>query len=170
MRHLVAPICIMLTVFTAACRPQPEISADDVAEGMTVDIATLSAQLEAFVSAWNTGDREALAAGIAEDAVLMKPTATIIGRDAILADAAEAYDYSLMQQAAAVDEVLALGEYAYARGSWTLDPTDAASEVPAMSGQWSAVYKASEGGRWQTWRWMWNQPPEQVLAAMSMAE
>jgi len=170
MRHLIAPICVMLSVFAAACGPQPETDAEDVAEVVTVDMAAMSAQVEGFVGAWNAGDVEALAAGIAEDAVLMKPTATIVGREAILADAAEAYDYTLMQQSAAVEEVFALGEYAYARGTWNLDPTDAAGEVPAMSGQWSAVYKASAEGRWQTWRWMWNQPPEQVFAAITMAE
>jgi ketosteroid isomerase-like protein len=160
----------MLSVLAAACAPQTETDAESVSEVVTVDIPTMTAQVGAFVGAWNAGDMEGLTSGIAEDAVLMTPTGAIVGRDAILAELAQAYDYTVMQQSAAVDEALTLGEYAYARGTWNLDATDEASAAPAMSGQWSAVYKASADGSWQTWRWMWNQPPEQVFAAMGMAE
>jgi len=170
MRHLLASTCVVLTVFGAACGPQTATDAEGSMEVATVDIATMTAQVGQFVDAWNAGDVEALAAGIAEDAVLMTPTGEIVGREAILAETAQAYDHTVMQQSATVEEALALGAYAYARGTWNLDPTDAGGAVPAMSGQWSAVYRASADGAWQTWRWMWNQPPEQVFAAMSAAE
>ena len=53
-----------------------------------------------------------------------------------------------------VDEVAAIGKMAYARGTWTVEPTAAAGDdAPTMTGKWSAIYKRGPDGGWQTWRW-----------------
>jgi ketosteroid isomerase-like protein len=141
-------------------------------EASTADPAILRTQVDEFVSMWNAGDVDGLGSMIAEDAVLMQPTGPALkGREAILAQLAQNYDISLFQQSATVDEVVMLGDQAYARGTWELDPTpEAGPDTPSMSGKWSAVYQPAPDGSWQTWRWMWNQPPEQVTTAGEMAE
>jgi len=129
-----------------ACAQQPATETAEVTETATADPATVRTHVDQFVSVWNAGD-------------------------AILADIAQGYDIALLQQSATVDEVIMLGEWAYARGTWNLDPTpEAGPEVPALSGNWSVVYQPASDGGWQVWRWMWNQPPEQVAAPAQMTE
>jgi uncharacterized protein (TIGR02246 family) len=145
----------------AACSAEP---AAEMPEPTPVDPAAVRAQVKEFVSTWNGGDVSGLGAHLAPDAVLLQPDgAPLEGREAILAAIADNYDINLMQQTSTVDEVAAIGDMAYARGSWTVEPTVAAGEdMPSMSGKWSAIYKRGPDGGWQTWRWMWNQPAGQT--------
>ena len=150
-----------LAVLLMACSPEP---AAEMPEPTPLDPAAVRAQVSEFVSTWNGGDLSGLGTHLAEDAVLMQPDgAPLEGRQAILAGIADNYDHELMQQTATVDEVAAIGDMAYARGAWTVEPTAAAGDdAPTMSGKWSAIYKRGPDGGWQTWRWMWNQPAGQT--------
>lgn len=164
MRTLSRMLGLTLLVALAACSQQQ--SAPDAADADTsaADAEALREQVGQFVSAWNAADQATLAPLVAEDAVLMQPDGPPVeGRDAILAVMAVGYDPALMQQSATVDEVVILGDYAYGRGTWTLDPTaDAGEDVPPGNGMWSAVYWRGMDGGWQIWRWMWNQPSATV--------
>ncbi len=144
-------------VVLAACAQQ---QAPDMPEAHAFDAEAARAQVDQFVSVWNAGDHIALGAMIAEDAVLMQPDGPPLkDRSAILETIAEAYDAAMFQQTATVDEMIAVGDYAYGRGTWTLNPTpDASADVQALNGKWSALYQAGPDGGWQIWRWMWNQP------------
>jgi ketosteroid isomerase-like protein len=150
-----------LLLLLASCAPEP---ATEVTEPPPFDPATVRAQVDGFVAAWNAGQVSDLGSGLADDAVLLEPDGEpLVGRAVILAKIAENYDPTLFQQSATVDEATAIGGYAYARGSWRLDPTEAAgADAPVMSGKWSAIYKRGPDGTWQTWRWMWNQPSGQT--------
>ena len=152
---------IALAALLAACAPEP---AAEMPETTPLDPATVRAQVSEFVSTWNGGDLSGLGTHLAEDAVLMQPDgAPLEGRQAILAAIVDNYDFKLMQQTATVDEVAAIGNMAYARGAWTVEPTAAAGdEAPTMNGKWSAIYKRGPDGGWQTWRWIWNQPAGQM--------
>jgi ketosteroid isomerase-like protein len=172
MQHRKRVLSSVLVLISVACAQQPATETAEVTETATADPATVRTHVDQFVSVWNAGDVGALGSMIAEDAVLMQPTGPALeGRESILADIAQGYDIALLQQSATVDEVIMLGEWAYARGTWNLDPTpEAGPEVPALSGKWSVVYQPAPDGGWQVWRWMWNQPPEQVAAAAQMTE
>lgn len=152
-------------IVLAACAEQPATETA-TAEGKAFDVGAFRAQTDPFVSAWNAGDQATLGTMIADDAVLMQPDGPPIeGRSAILATIADGYDIAMFQQSATVDEAIAVGDYAYARGTWTLSPTDAATEAgdeQAVSGKWSAIYKPAPDGGWQVWRWMWSQPSNVV--------
>jgi len=152
----------------AACAPEP---ASETAAMPDFDPATVRAQVSEFVTAWNDSDLNKVNSSIADDAVLIQPDGPILtGREAILASISENYDGSLLKQSATVDEVTAVGDMAYARGTWKLDPTaEAGSDVPSASGYWSVIYKRGPDGGWQTWRWMWNQPSGQT-AGVSATE
>lgn len=150
----------------AACaqqQPAPDTSDTDTSAADAEAVGELVGQ---FVSAWNAGDDAALGSMVAEDAVLMQPDGPVIkGRDDILAVMAVGYDIALMQQSATVDEVIMIGDYAYARGSWNINPTaEAGADLPAANGKWSVFYQRGADGSWQTWRWMWNQPSAEVPA------
>jgi ketosteroid isomerase-like protein len=172
MQHRNRALSSLLVLISVACAQQPATENAEVTETATVDPATVRTQVDQFVSLWNAGDSDGLGSMIAEDAVLMQPTGPLLeGREPIIASMAQGYDIALLQQSATVDEVIMIGEQAYARGTWNLDPTpEAGPEVPAMSGRWSAVYQPAPDGGWQIWRWMWNQPPEQVAAAAQVPE
>ena len=143
----------------AACAPQqvPDTEAD---------VAAISAQVDQFVAAWNAADNATLSPMVAEDAILMQPDGSPLeGRDAILATMADGYDIAMIQQSATVDEVIVMGDYAYAHGTWTLNPMSAAgADMQALNGKWSTLYARGTDGAWQIWRWMWNQPSDQVSA------
>jgi len=156
----------MLTGFAlvfalAACAPEP---VSEAAAMPDFDPATVRAEVSEFVSAWNDGDFALVGSSIAADAVLLRPDGPILtGREAILASISANYDGSLLKQSATVDEVTAIGDMAYARGTWKLDPTsEAGPDILAASGNWSVIYKRGPDGGWQTWRWMWNQPSGQT--------
>jgi uncharacterized protein (TIGR02246 family) len=146
----------------AACAPEPAAAPDTSA----ADATAIRAQVDQFVAAWNVADNATIGSLIADDVILMQPDGPALqGHDAILATIAEAYDIAMMQQSATVDEVIVMGDYAYARGTWNLDPTPAAgADVPAANGKWSTLSQRGLDGAWQMSRWMWNQPPEQVPA------
>ncbi|MDH3456792.1 MAG: nuclear transport factor 2 family protein [Gemmatimonadota bacterium] len=143
----------------AACAPQQ--AADTEA-----DVAAVRAHVNQFVATWNVADHAALSSMVAEDAILMQPDESPLeGRDAILATMADGYDIAMMQQSATVDEVIVMGDNAYARGTWRLSPTSAADpNAPALQGKWSTLYRRGNGNDWQVWRWMWNQPSDQAPA------
>lgn len=144
-------------VVLTACAQQ---QASDTSEAPTFDAETVRAQVDRFVSTWNAGDHVTLGTMIAEDAVLMQPDGPPLeGRGAVLETIAEGYDVAMFQQTATVDEVLAVGDHAYGRGTWTMNPTpDAGGDLEALNGKWSALYRPGPDGGWQIWRWMWNQP------------
>lgn len=137
-----------------ACAPQQP---PDTSEA---DAAAIRAQVDKFVAAWNTADNATLVNTISEDAILMQPDGpSHEGRDRILETMASGYDIETMQQTAVVDEVIVMGDHAYARGTWTLDPTSAAgADAPALNGKWATLSKRGPGGSWQIFRWIWNQP------------
>jgi ketosteroid isomerase-like protein len=164
-RHLTLGLASAVLMMACAQSAPKTEDAASAAEAASLDVGTLRAEVNQFVAAWNTGNQAALGPMIAEDAVLLQPDGPPIeGQAAILATMAEGYDIAMYQQAATVDEVMAVGDAAYARGTWMLNPTAAAgADAAALSGKWSALYKAGPDGTWQTWRWMWNQPSPEVM-------
>ena len=127
---------------------------------IAADTATIRANVERFIAAWNKGDSAAYGPMIADDAILMSPDGPLVnGRDAIVADMAKDYDTTKAQQTAPVDEVIVMGDHAYVRGTWSLNPMAAAAgaDTKALNGKWSTLYQRSTDGTWVVSRWMWNQ-------------
>jgi ketosteroid isomerase-like protein len=159
---------LIVASLAIACAPGPETESSEPATEMAVpapvDAEAVRAQVARFVSAWNGGDLATVGGSLAEDAVLMQPDGPVlVGKGQIVDVIKENYDFNLLTQTATIDEVVGIGEMAYARGSWQLEPKAGAEiELPSMNGKWSAIYKRAPDGRWQTWRWMWNQPSGQM--------
>jgi uncharacterized protein (TIGR02246 family) len=145
----------MILVF-AGCAQQPEPAPEFF--NAAADTENLRVLVGQFVDSWNAADMAAIGPMVADDIVLMQPDGPLLqGRDAILATIAEV-DITMVQQTATVDEVIVLGDYAYTRGTWNLDPTPTAgADVPSANGKWSVLFKRGADGAWQMSRWMWNQ-------------
>lgn len=160
--RLPAPVfSLTLALVFAACEQQPAPTPDTTEPEVDAAAAeaAIRAHVDEFVAAWNMADNAALGPMIAEDIVLMQPDGPLLqGRDAVLATMAEEIDIEMVQQTAAVDEVIVVGDHAYARGTWNVDPTPAAGEEgEAANGKWSVLYARGADGAWQMSRWMWNQ-------------
>ncbi len=154
MKNLTSILALTAVLVSAGCAQQEPPDTSDA------DVANIRTNISDFVSAWNKADNATLESMIAEDIVLMQPEGPLLeGRDVILQSMAAAYDIEMMQQSATIDEVIALGDHAYARGSWRTDPTPAAAaDAAALNGKWSVLYERQPTGTWQMSRWMWNQP------------
>lgn len=135
----------------AAPAPAPDTSA--------ADAAAVRDLTDRFVVAWNAGDAAAYGAMIADDVVHMpQGAAANVGRDAVLAAMAGQFDLTTVQQSATIDEVVVMGDYANAYGTWRVDPVSAAGEAAEVTaGRWMVLYRRNAAGGWQFWRWMWNQ-------------
>jgi uncharacterized protein (TIGR02246 family) len=158
-------LALALVPLIAGCtqQPAPKPAAVDTA----ADSDAIRGDVEKLVAAWNAADSAVTGPMIAEDAVLMQPDGPLLqGRDAILANMAKSYDVALAQQSVTVDEVIVTGEHAYARGTWNLNPTPAAgADVKALNGKWATLFRRGTDGRWQVWRWIWNQDAAPAPAA-----
>lgn len=156
-------------VIACASEPAPESAEprSGIAESAPVDAGAIRAQVAEFVSAWNGGDLATVGGSLADDAVLMQPDGPVlVGKAQIVDVIKDNYDFNLLTQTATIEEVVGIGEMAYARGTWRLEPKAGAEvELSSMNGKWSAIYKRAPDGRWQTWRWMWNQPSGQMAGA-----
>ena len=161
------PRSLVLTIASvallAACSQAPAPAPDTSA----ADAATVRGLTDTFVTAWNAGDVAAFSALIAEDVIEM-PQGTVanIGHEAVVAAMSSGYDIKAVQQSATVDEVVVMGDYANAWGSWRLDAVEATDPpAEATTGKWMALYRRNAEGGWQIWRWMWNQTSGPPLPA-----
>ena len=141
-----------------ACAPQ---QSPDTSEA---DAAAIRAHVDKFVAAMNTADNAALVNSISEDAIMMGPDEPPQeGRDRILESIASGYDIEMNQQTAVVDEVIVMGDHAYARGAWAVVPTSTSGlYAQASIGKWVVLYKRGPDGSWQIFRWMWNEASSAV--------
>lgn len=165
-----APVAFsLLTLGFSACTPAPADRTAEAADTGAVaaeaarapDVEPIRGLVDRFLTAWNSSDTTALASMVTDDVILLQPDGPVLqGRDAILEFIAGSYDPTLLQQTATVDELAALGpQYAYGRGSWSVEPTgEAGPDVEGGNGKWSTIYRLGADGQWRMWRWMWNQP------------
>jgi len=155
MRSLILSLVLIPLIIACGQQPTPGKASMDA----SADTAAVRATVERFVAAWNKGDSAAYGPMIADDAILMGQDEPLLqGRDAISARMAKDYDITKAQQTATVDEVIVMGDHAYARGAWNMNPTaTAGADTKATSGKWSVLYQRSADGSWLASRWMWNQ-------------
>jgi len=152
-----ATLSLVGVLLAAACTPAQQQAAPDTS---AEDAQAIRASVDQFVTAWNTSDWATIGPLLANDALLMQPDGQPRrGREAIVAAMPEGYDPAMAQQSATVDEVIMMGDYGYAYGTWTLTPTAAAgANAQGRNGKWSSLFKRSADGAWQNYRWMWNEP------------
>lgn len=134
--------------------------------GSEIDLKAIDRVRNAHVAALNAGNSGAWVAQFTDDGVQMPPNAPAnVGRAAI-----ESWSKGLMNMfgvefALLVDEVRAMGEWAFERGTYTIG-LNPKSGGPSMqdAGKYITIYQRKSGDSWQMARDIWNSnnaPPGQ---------
>lgn len=153
MKNIALLPALAAVLLFAACNQTPAPAPDTTA----ADMSAVRANADQFVAAWNAGDSAAITPLITADIILMQPDGpSNVGRDAVLQAVAKGYDIAKTQQTHTTDEVTVSGGYAFAFGTWKLNPKTGV-DAPVLHGKWSGLYKRNSDGAWQLWRWIWNQ-------------
>ena len=148
---------LVLTCLLTACGQQ---SAPGKASSDTsADAIVIRTGVGKFVDAWNKGDLAAYGPQIAMDAIMDQPDGPPLqGRAAIMDSMAKDIDITKAQQTSNVDEVIVMGDHAYARGTWNVTPiATAGADAKPANGKWSVLFTRGADGAWSISRWMWSQ-------------
>lgn len=150
-------LCSVLVALACTKVPAPEPVRDTAA-----DEAALRAKTDTFLSAYNAADLTVLEASVMEDAVEMREGGPdLVGKSAIMAEAAKPFADNTLKQTATVDEVAVWGDVGMSRGTWEITQTPKASGgTPVVTrGKWLVLHKRVADGTWKDWRHIWNMDP-----------
>ena len=158
MRSYVTPMVLALALALAGCEPAPQQEAAPEAPTQAEIEAAIGEVREAYIAAQNAGDAAALAALFTDDAVLMPPNAPAVsGKEAIQSYLQSQNDQFSFELAASQAEVAAAGDWAFSRGTHTvnLNPK-AAGKAVEDSGKYLNILKRQPDGSWKIARHTWN--------------
>ena len=147
---------IFLAVAASCAKAPPPAPAHDAKADETAIRATTDTYLKAF----DAGDLKGMAANTMEDAVEMREDGPeLVGKSAIMAEAAKSFADTTMSQTATVDEVAVWGDIGMSRGTWQVieTPKNGKGKAVTNHGKWIVIHKRAADGSWNTWRHMWNQ-------------
>ena len=124
----------------------------------SISVFPLEELLSSVVAAFNAADSAALAKSYTEDAVLMPAGVPIaVGREAIQSFNQRLFDQSAARQSITTEECVVLGDWAFARGTFTAEISPkAAGEGQALSGKWVNLFALQPDGAWKIARHIWN--------------
>jgi uncharacterized protein (TIGR02246 family) len=150
MHRILLPLIVFVGV---ACQP----CGVEQATTTGPDVEAITAWFERYTAAVNSGDLEAWASFIADDAVVMPPDELpISGMDQLrplyhTVFATYAFDFN-----ARVDEVVVAGDLAVLRAFFDETVTPKGEGEPsAFRGSWLVVLRKQPDGSWKMWRNMW---------------
>ncbi len=126
--------------------------------GSDADLKALDVVRDRHVAALNAGDAEAWAAQFTEDGVQMPPNAPgNIGKQNIALWSKGFLDQFHARFALAVDEVRVFGEWAFERGTYTINLTPKGGGAPMQDiGKYVTIYQRKIGDNWRMARDIWN--------------
>lgn len=103
----------------------------------------------AWIDAVNAGDLDRLLGLMTEDAVLLNPGQEPMGRDGFSSNFVSAHERLRILCSSALEEVVVVGEVAYAWSRDALSVTPRAGGVAAaLAGHRLTVYRKQSDGRW----------------------
>jgi len=154
MRSLSRRLAALAGVLLVACT-QPRAEPPDTSEA---DAATIRANVEAWIAAFNAADVATLSESYTDDTIEMAPDELNRGREAITQSLAASFARETATQTATVTEVSVFGDLAVVYGTWEVKatPKDGGAEQ-TRAGKWMEVHRRQPDGAWKVWRWMWNQ-------------
>jgi uncharacterized protein (TIGR02246 family) len=126
--------------------------------GSETDLDAIDRVQDAHVAALNAGDVETWVAQFTDDGVQMPPDAPAnVGTMMIRSWSAAFLEQFRLQFALAVDELRALGDWAFERGAYTIGLQHQAGG-PAIHdvGKYITVYRRGQGDAWRMARDIWN--------------
>lgn len=150
----IVPLAILM-LFAMSCAQAPEVSAVDPAQ-QAADIAAIKQNEEQkFPNAIASGDVSTASEVFTDDAIwMLQGVPADIGRDAIISRLNEWFDttsYENVEQT--VEEIEVLGDWAWARGSFSTTYTPrSGGEATSETGKYLIVAKRQPDGSWKTYR------------------
>jgi len=162
MRRLVFPLLVF-----AACQPA---AVEQHATTTGPDVEAVTAWLEQYVAAVNSGDIEGTLARIADDMIAIPPDGPpTVGIAALRADLEGFFRDYAMQSQTTPDEVVVAGDLAFVRASYTdtVTPKGEGEQIES-SGVWLILLRKQLDGSWKMWRDMWSVLPPPAPEAESM--
>lgn len=158
-------LTVVCIVAAASCAKTPPPSP---AHDAAADAATIRAQTESVLKAFNAGDAAATSADAADDIIQMRPDGPeLVGKAAIIADDEKFFAENSATQTATVDEVAVWGDVGLSRGTWQVTATPKKGNAKPVSthGKWIVIHKRQADGSWKAWRHMWNEDRSAASAA-----
>ena len=158
MRSYLSTGVLTLVLILAACAPPPQEKAATEGPGQVEIEAALNSANDAFVSAFNAGDAAAIAALFTDDGVQMPPNdPAASGKEAIQASYQSSFDQFTFEFAVSQVEAEGAGEWAFARGTYTIKLTPKADgKAIEDSGKYMNVWARQADGSWKIARHIWN--------------
>ncbi len=156
MKHF--PLLLIFVLATVACGPKQDVEAD---------AAAIRQLQEEAIRTFNASDIPGLLALYAEDAVRMPPNQPAArGKQAIEEQYRELFNRFSCQLAAAPEEIVVTGDWAFVRGSYSLRLTPKAGGEPVPDeGKYLDIYQKQPNEVWRLDSRMWNSnKPGQELA------
>jgi uncharacterized protein (TIGR02246 family) len=141
---------VLLVLATSGCAQPVDVEAEATA------IRILGAQV---VAAVNANDAAALTAFVTDDVVWMPPNEpAVIGKEAFQAGFSASFDEFTFEVALhPKDELVVAGDWAFARGRYTLVLTPKAGGEPTQQGgKFIDIYQRQPDGSWKYARHIWN--------------
>ena len=132
-----------------------------VASAQTSDEEAIKALIEEVQVCYNDGDPARLMALWADDGVSMPPgVPALSGMAAIMASEERGMAENSYELVIAIEEVVVLGDWAFARGTYTNTLIATAGGEPfPQDGKWMFIPQRQGDGSWKIARSIWNHNP-----------
>ncbi len=155
MKRLFPVLLAVVALAASGCAPKVDVEAEQAA------IRTLG---ERAIATFNTNDAAALAAFATDNVVWLPPNQPAVsGKEAFVELYRAVFEqFTVEITSHPIDELVVAGDWAFARGRYTLTLTTKAGGEPVQqSGKFIGIYQRQPDGSWKWARHIWNsdQPP-----------
>ena len=151
----IAPL-VFLLCFSFSCQQPGEEAAEEVEPVVDVeaDIAAINELWNQYAAAVTTGDLDLWISLWTDNGIQMAPDApAVIGKEQIRAKYESIFPQFIFKMAITNKEVRVTGDWAYARGTYTLSMTPkAGGETINIDGKFLTILKRQVDGSWKIFR------------------
>lgn len=152
---IIIPLALLL-FFTFSCQQRGEELAEEVEPAVDVeaDITAINELWNQYASAVTTGDLDLWISLWADNGIQMAPEApAVIGKEQIRAKYESIFPQFSFKMAIKNQETSVAGDWAYARGTYTLSMTPkAGGETVYIDGKFLTILKRQVDGFWKIFR------------------
>ena len=156
--HFFLP-AVLLAVTIVTCTPPPaEEAIVDESAAKQADLDAIAQLGDGFVKAMNTSDIEVLVGSFTDDAIRMPPNEpSIVGTAALRSHFQALFEQADSTVTILLDETEVAGEWAYSRGTYTLEVRPKGEGEPEQdNGKWLNILQRQTDGSWKISCNIWN--------------
>ncbi len=149
-------LILLSLLLIAGCTPTEPVEEATTTEA---DVEAINQLPATFAAALNAGDLDGILAGFTDDVVRMPPNEpAIIGKESLRSRMQANLDQNTYQLDNPPEEVQVSGDWAFARGTYTVTVTPkAGGESIQLEGKYLVVFQKQPDGSWKAARDIWNE-------------